>query len=79
MTYRLQSIVCDRTSSATCGLYLSNECVATVDGRRVGRTPVTVRVTPGRHNVVVVSADGRRAQRTVYADRAPQTIFVNLE
>jgi hypothetical protein len=53
--------------------------VATVDGRRAGRTPVTIRVAPGRHNVVVEGADGRRAVRTVYVGSDSQTVFLNLE
>ncbi len=53
--------------------------VAYVDGRRLGRTPVTTRAPPGRHNVVVEGADGRRAQRTVYLSSAPERVYVNLE
>jgi serine/threonine protein kinase len=53
--------------------------VAYVDGRRIGRTPVKTRAAPGRHNVVVEGADGRRAQRTVTLSSTPESVVLNLE
>ncbi|MBI2898078.1 MAG: serine/threonine protein kinase [Deltaproteobacteria bacterium] len=53
---------------------------AFVDGRRAGRTPLTVRVTPGRHNVVVESADGRSARRTIIVGGGTtESAHLNLE